>query len=436
LLLHSCLLVWICVHYPTVECMEPRRQKAHEIADRARITFKDGCYYVPSQSGNGTYTVILDDRDAVCDCPDFELRGKPCKHVMGVRLYVQRQARGIEQDTTNREPSPKLPRKTYQQDWPNYNAAQVNEQGHFQDLLADLCRGVSEPPRTGRGRRPVPLADQVYAATMKVYSLFSARRFMGMLEQAVERGHVSKGMHFNSVLNALENKALTPILHQLIRQSSLPLRTVETTFAPDSSGFCTSRFIRWFDVKYGVTREEAEWVKVHLMTGVKTNIVTSVIILDKNAADSPQLPKLVETTASTFTVTEVDADKAYTSVENFESVNAAGGTLYAPFKTNMTGAAGGLFEDMYVYFMCFREDFLQHYHQRSNVESTFSAIKRKFGDSVRSKGDVAMMNEALCKILCHNICVCISAWYELGIEPMFASEDDGDGPRAVLPFRA
>jgi transposase len=417
--------------------MEPRRQKAHEIADRARIVFKDGCYTVPSQSGNGIYTVLLEGTDSLCDCPDFELRGKPCKHILGVKLYVDRQARGVEQDTTNLEPSPKLPRKTYPQDWPNYNAAQVNEQGHFQDLLADLCRGIPEPPRTGRGRPPVPLADQVYAATMKVYSLFSARRFMGMLEAAVERGHVTRGMHFNSVLNALENKALTPILKALIVQSSLPLRTVETTFAPDSSGFCTSRYTRWFDVKYGTTRETADWVKVHLITGCKTNIVTAVEILGKDAGDSPQLPKLVETTAQAFTIREVPADKAYTSVENFEAAAGHGGTLYAPFKSNMTGAAGGLFEDMYTYFMCFREDFLKHYHQRSNVESTFSAIKRKFGDSVRSKGDVAMANEALCKILCHNICVCISAWYELGIEPMFARPElctNNDGPAQVLRF--
>jgi transposase len=416
--------------------MDPRRQKAHELADRARITFADGCYYVPSQSTGGTYTVILDERESLCDCPDFELRGepgKPCKHIMAARLFRDRQARGVEQDTTNRQPSPKVKRPTYPQVWDKYNAAQVNEQGHFQDLLADLCRTVEEPPHTGRGHRPIPLADQVYAATMKVYSLFSARRFMGEIEEAVRRGHIAKAMHFNSVLNALRNPALTPILKRLIHLSSLPMRAVETTFAPDSTGFCTSRFVRWFDVKYGVTREKAEWVKVHLMVGVKTNVVTAVEILDKDAADSPQLPKLVQTTAQTFKIGEVDADKAYTAVDNFEAVAAHGGTLYAPFKSNMTGAAGGLFERMFCYFLFWREEFLRHYHQRSNVESTFSAIKRKFGDSVRSKGDVAMANEVLCKILCHNLTCCISAWYELDIAPVFVENEGGHGP-AVLPF--
>jgi hypothetical protein len=46
-------------------------------------------------------------------------------------------------------------------------------------------------------------------------------------------------------------------------------------------------------------------------------------------------------------------------------------------------------------------------------------IKSKFGDGVRSKTDVAMKNEVLAKVLCHNICCLISAMYELGIQPDF-----------------
>jgi len=67
---------------------------------------------------------------------------------------------------------------------------------------------------------------------------------------------------------------------------------------------------------------------------------------------------------------------------------------------------------------------MQHYHKRSNVESTFSAIKRKFGDSIRSRTENAMVNEALCKILCHNICCLIQEQCELGIEPVFWKEEE------------
>ena len=65
-----------------------------------------------------------------------------------------------------------------------------------------------------------------------------------------------------------------------------------------------------------------------------------------------------------------------------------------------------------------KDEFLAHYHRRSNVESTVMMIKSKFGDAVRSKSDVAAKNEVLCKFLCHNICCLISAMYELGIDPV------------------
>ena len=62
---------------------------------------------------------------------------------------------------------------------------------------------------------------------------------------------------------------------------------------------------------------------------------------------------------------------------------------------------------------------MARYHQRSNVESTFSMIKRKLGDSVRSEGELAMRNEVLAKLVCHNLCCLISAMYEMGVNPVF-----------------
>ena len=162
------------------------------------------------------------------------------------------------------------------------------------------------------------------------------------------------------------------------------------------------------------------WVKVHAACGVKTNVITSVRILDKDAADSPQFGPLVKSTAANFKINEVSGDKAYVSLENLETVADLGGTAFIAFKANTTGAAGSLFEKMFHYFQYRQEEFLAHYHKRSNVESAFSAIKRKFGDSVRSKTDVAMANEVLCKILCHNICVLIQSMHELGVSPDLA----------------
>jgi transposase len=65
---------------------------------------------------------------------------------------------------------------------------------------------------------------------------------------------------------------------------------------------------------------------------------------------------------------------------------------------------------------------MEHYHKRSNVEMTFSMIKAKFGERLRSKSVVAQTNEVLCKVLCHNLCCVIQSIYELGVEPTFWEE--------------
>jgi transposase len=234
---------------------------------------------------------------------------------------------------------------------------------------------------------------------------------------------MSRAMPHQKVNDYMRDKRLTPILKALIASSAAPLKSVETKFAIDSSGFGSSKFERWYDQKYGRETMKSVWVKVHLCCGVTTNVVTAVRILDKDAADSPQFAPLVTETRKTFTISEVSADKAYTSLENFEHVAGFGGVAYMPFKSNATGARGGMFEKMFHYFKFQHETYMSHYHLRSNVESTFSMVKRKFGDSVRSKDDTGMVNEVLCKVLAHNLCVLNLAECELGIESVFTANE-------------
>jgi hypothetical protein len=49
-------------------------------------------------------------------------------------------------------------------------------------------------------------------------------------------------------------------------------------------------------------------------------------------------------------------------------VDRLGATAYIPFKSNSTSGEGGsVWEKMFHYFQFRREEFLRHYHQRSNV---------------------------------------------------------------------
>jgi hypothetical protein len=186
------------------------------------------------------------------------------------------------------------------------------------------------------------------------------------------------------------------------------------------------------------SRSQLKWVKVHAMVGVKTNVVASAEVLEANTPDSPQFPGLVAKTAERFAVAEVSADKAYTSRKNFDCVESVGGTFYPAFKQGTNGSVGGSFQKAFHLFKLNQEEYERHYHLRSNVESAFSAIKRKFGESVRAKTDLAMRNETMAKLVCHNITTVIGAMYELGINPGIAEESSctwNQEVAHVLPFR-
>ena len=394
-----------------------RQLRGMAIAARVGIQKNPVGYKIPSQSGSGSYVVNIDG-EPFCTCPDFERRQQPCKHIYAVEFIIQREERP---DGTTIET--KTMRVTYRQDWPAYNAAQTEEKARFGTLLSELCRGVPQPVQKGRGRPSLPLSDMLFACAYKVYTGFSSRRFTSDLRNAEENGLIVSKPHFNSVSNYLADPSLTPLLKHLIAVSSLPLKAVETEFAIDSSGFTTSRFIRWFNKKHGRQIDNREWVKVHLMCGVKTHIVTSVDISGWEAHDTTYFVPLVEETAQNFQMAEITADKAYLSHRNLAVAEAVGAVPFIPFKSNTVPTVEvSAWGRMYHYFMLNRDQFLEHYHKRSNAETVFSMIKGKFGDSVRSKCDTGMVNEALAKVLCHNVCVLIQATHELGIDPNFCAQ--------------
>lgn len=162
----------------------------------------------------------------------------------------------------------------------------------------------------------------------------SARRTASDLREFASRGLIDKALHYNSVLNALENPDLTPILKAMIEESAAPLRALETDFAADSSGFSTNTYARWFDAKYGREMSRNLWFKAHVMIGTRTNIVTSVEVTESSVHDSPMLPALLNTSAKRFTMERASADKGYLSNANVAAIDAHGAEPFIPFKSN------------------------------------------------------------------------------------------------------
>jgi hypothetical protein len=92
--------------------------------------------------------------------------------------------------------------------------------------------------------------------------------------------------------------------------------------------------VRWFNKKYGCEIDNREWVKVHLMCGVDTKIVTSANVSGWAANDSPYFVPLLERTAKYFQMREVSADKEYLSHKNLEATSQTNALPFIPFKVN------------------------------------------------------------------------------------------------------
>lgn len=220
-----------------------RQERGLMIAARTKLTQKGHVWRVPSQSGYKPYYQV-DLSAKTCDCPDFEKREAKCKHIYAVEIVVERE-RSITETTDGDTTTPTVTetvkvtkRVTYGQDWTAYNQAQTHEKAMFLKMLHELCSCIVEPLQE-KSRPRLLYKDMLFAAAFKVYSTVSSRRFASDLNDAREKGYITKAAHFNSVLRYLDNPALTPVLHEMIKASSLPLKALETSFAVDSSGFST-----------------------------------------------------------------------------------------------------------------------------------------------------------------------------------------------------
>ncbi len=395
-----------------------RKIKGMEIANSKTLTLTPKGWIVPSQSGHGSYLVYKDNGKNACTCPDYELRGCTCKHQYAIDFFVQKST-NVDGSTT----ITKAVKVTYPQDWAAYTKAQTSEIVFFDKLLADLCGGIAEPIQTF-GRPKVSMKEGVYCCIEKVYSQLSSRRASSLFGKAQDRGDIGKAPCYNMVNIMLNKEDLTPVLNRLLAVSALPLKAVEKTYATDSSGFRTSQFNQYAVEKYG-TKKHHQWIKAHILVGTKTNTIAAARITEENGADCPQFkPLVMEAHSNGFQIEELVADMGYLSRENYETAESIGAKAYIPYKCNSTARAGGcaVWKRMYHYFQLHHEEFLQHYHKRSNVETTFDMVKMKFGDKLKSKKFVAQKNELLCKLIAHNIVVLIHEMFELGIAPEFCSE--------------
>jgi transposase len=402
---------------------EQRMARGKEIASHPETIEKIGEveWSVPSQSGFGRYKVWFVEEEARCTCLDYEGRGEPCKHVYAV-LDLR-----LKEAGQSLAPPERRPRKQYPQH-PSYRAAQSEEMRLVDKLLRELVADVPDFPRVpgARGPAPTPFKDDLYCAILKVYSGLSGARACGVYENVHDRGLLGHVPSYAVASNLLTREEATPVLYRLLRLSALPLAGLEDggVVAPDSTGMQTTQFGGWREEKHGEKRKKA-WLKVHAMVGTKTHVIIDASVLEAHSPDAPQFaPLLRGTFKAGFHPGTVVADKGYLSRGNYEAASGMGLETFIPFKSNSTETGGltSAWRKAFHLFQADRDGFDRRYHVRSNVEAVFSALKRKFGENVRSRKPVSQVNEILAKMICYNLSVVVHEVFESGISPTFNSD--------------
>lgn len=214
--------------------MDAREERGRQIARSTQIKRVGRRWAVPSQTC-AAERYLVDVEASACTCPDYQRRGT-CKHQHAVLFWIA-WGRDVGEDGTVTE-TITLKRKTYAQPcWRAYNASQVHEREYVERLLAALCAGVPQPPHTpGRGSKPLPIADLVFAVILKVFTTLSTRRAQSDLRASAARGNIRTVGHFNAISKFLADPASTSILTSLVEESAAPLAAIENgQYAIDST---------------------------------------------------------------------------------------------------------------------------------------------------------------------------------------------------------
>src|SRR4028118_32093 len=204
----------------------------------------------------------------------------------------------------------------------------------FLEWLCVLCQGITETMPAERRPRE-QLSDVVFCLVLKIYGKFSYDlliSFLDSLDTGKYLSHVPSAMTLN---NYMRDEKLTPILKKLIGESSLPLRGIETHFAIDSTPLFLHSYYLSVDSKTKKKVERRDWIRLHLVCGVKTGIVPSADATLRIVAEQKLFEPLVrELLLLGFEVRGIAGDKNYLSRKNVTLVTELGATPYLTFKKN------------------------------------------------------------------------------------------------------
>jgi hypothetical protein len=300
--------------------------------------------------------------------------------------------------------------------------ANRTEKPGVETLLKLLCNTIPDRKYAGIGAKPIQHRDIVYCLIYKVYTLWATARSASNFEELLKKGLITRIPKDSCLHQFFNDESILLLLDGLLGKTSMPLILVDQVYSIDSTHFIQDEYLpywRLYPNAYTVKKAGGKkYISLHVLAGNETLIITSAIPASMKKPERdffrPLVEKTLELRAKAANIQypglpeeaeravkrhlerkplEILADKGYTGRKVKKAAHNLGVTLTVTEKRKS--------RDKKIQVELTKKKG----RRRNSVESIFNMVKNKFRRELLSKNAISSYNEALCKVICHNLIV-------------------------------